>query len=63
MKVRVGFGLGTRTSLHGPEFGVVVDALEDLGFDSLWVSEKIGGEAPDPLPGLRPWPGRRRDRR
>jgi len=48
MKVRVGYGLGTRTRLHGPEFGTVVDALEDHGFDSLWVSEKIGGEAPDP---------------
>ncbi len=49
MKVRIGYGLGTRTRLHGPEFGAVVDALERLGFDSLWLSEKIGGEAPDPL--------------
>lgn len=48
MKVRIGYGLGTRTRLHGPEFGTVVDALEHRGFDSLWVSEKIGGEAPDP---------------
>ncbi len=49
MKVRVGFGLGTRTELHDETYGVVVDALEDLGFDSLWLSEKISGEAPDPL--------------
>ncbi|MFK7917308.1 MAG: LLM class flavin-dependent oxidoreductase [Ilumatobacter sp.] len=49
MKVRVGFGLGTRTNLHGPTYGTVVDALEALGFDSLWLSEKISGEAPDPL--------------
>ena len=49
MKVRVGFGLGTRTNLHDETYGVVVDALEDLGFDSLWLSEKISGEAPDPL--------------
>lgn len=49
MKVRVGFGLGTRTDLHDETYGAVVDALEALGFDSLWLSEKISGEAPDPL--------------
>lgn len=49
MKVRIGFGLGTRTSLHDPTYGLVVDELERLGFDSLWLSERIGGEAPDPL--------------
>jgi probable F420-dependent oxidoreductase len=48
-KVRIGFGLGTSTTLHGPSFGVVVDALERLGFDSLWLSERISGPAPDPL--------------
>lgn len=49
MKVRVGFGLGTRTTLHDERFGHVVDELERLSFDSLWVSERITGEAPDPL--------------
>jgi probable F420-dependent oxidoreductase len=49
MKVRIGFGLGTRTDLHDERFGLVVDELERLGFDSLWLSEKISGEAPDPL--------------
>mgnify|MGYP001405475021 CR=1 FL=1 len=49
MKVRIGFGLGTRTTLNDDGFGVVVDALESLGFDSLWLSERIGGAAPDPL--------------
>lgn len=48
MKVRVGFGLGTRTSLNDGRFGECVDALEELRFDSLWVSERISGEAPDP---------------
>lgn len=48
-KVRIGFGLGTSTSLHGPSYGTVVDALESLGFDSLWLSERISGPAPDPL--------------
>lgn len=49
MKVRIGYGLGTRTTLHDERFGHVVDELEQLGFDSLWVSERIGGDAPDPL--------------
>jgi len=49
VKVRIGFGLGTSTNLHGPSYGSVVDALETLGFDSLWLSERISGEAPDPL--------------
>lgn len=48
-KVRIGVGLGTRTNLHDQTYGTVVDELERLGFDSLWLSEKIGGEAPDPL--------------
>ncbi len=48
-KVRIGFGLGTSTTLHGPSYGTVVDALESLGFDSLWLSERISGPAPDPL--------------
>lgn len=49
MKVRIGFGFGVRTSLNDAGFAEVVDALESLHFDSLWLSERIGGEAPDPL--------------
>ena len=49
MKVRIGIGLGTRTRLHGPELGPVVDTVERLRFDSLWFSERITGEAPDPV--------------
>lgn len=49
MKVRVGFGLGVRTRLNDTGFLDVVDALEDLRYDSLWVSERIGGECPDPV--------------
>jgi probable F420-dependent oxidoreductase len=52
VKVRIGYGFGTRTSLNDGSFGVVVDALESLRFDSLWLSERIGGEAPDPLVGM-----------
>lgn len=49
MKVRIGYGFGVRTRLNDEAFGTVVDALESLRFDSLWLSERIGGEAPDPL--------------
>jgi probable F420-dependent oxidoreductase len=53
MKIRIGYGLGTRTVTNeGDGFGSFVDDLERLGFDSLWLSERIGGEAPDPLIGL-----------
>ncbi len=49
MKVRIGYGLGVRTSLNDGGFATVVDELERLRFDSLWLSERIGGEAPDPI--------------
>ena len=49
VKIRVGYGLGVRTHLNDTGFLEVVDALERLRFDSLWLSERISGEAPDPL--------------
>lgn len=49
MKVRIGYGLGVRTQLNDAKFLKVVDTLEKLRFDSLWLSERLGGEAPDPL--------------
>jgi len=52
LKVRIGFGLGTRTPLDGEPFAELVDALESLRFDSLWLSERATGPAPDPLVGL-----------
>ena len=48
MKVRIGFGLGVRTTLNDERFGRLVDALEVNNFDSLWLSERISGDAPDP---------------
>ena len=53
MKIRVGFGLGTRsfTNDHST-FDPFVDSLEELGFDSLWLSERLGGECPDPIVGI-----------
>ena len=50
--VRIGYAFGTRTHLNDDGFGTVVDALERLGFDSLWLSERIGGAAPAPLVGM-----------
>lgn len=50
MKVRVGYGLGARSTTNDQEgFTTLVDDLERLGFDSLWVSERVSGEAPDPI--------------
>jgi probable F420-dependent oxidoreductase len=61
MKVRIGYGLGTRTRLHDESFGAVVDRLEHHGFDSVWLSEKISGEAPDPLVAMAYAAGRTHD--
>jgi probable F420-dependent oxidoreductase len=53
MKVRVGYGLGVRTpTVDGGRLADLVDALEDLRFDSLWLSERLGGDCPDPMVGL-----------
>jgi probable F420-dependent oxidoreductase len=53
MKVRIGFGLGTRTTANeAGSFGALVDGLEDLRFDSLWLSERLTADAPDPLTAL-----------
>jgi probable F420-dependent oxidoreductase len=50
VKIRIGYGLGTRSVTNdGESFGAFVDDLERLGFDSLWLSERVSGEAPDPL--------------
>ena len=50
MKVRVGFGLGTLgAGGDAGRFAGIVDALEDLRFDSLWVSERATGPTLDPM--------------
>ncbi len=52
MKVRIGFGLGVQGLAHDERFGTLVDGLEACGFDSLWLSERVAGDAPDPVVGL-----------
>jgi probable F420-dependent oxidoreductase len=52
MKVRIGFGLGTQGLRDDGDLARVVDGLERLGFDSLWLSERVTGAAPDPVVAL-----------
>jgi probable F420-dependent oxidoreductase len=53
VKVRIGYGLGIQGLADpGRRFTQLVDALESNGVDSLWLSERVGGPAPDPLIGL-----------
>jgi len=52
MKIRVGYGLGNLRPLAGDKLGAFAEAIEQHGFDSLWLSERISGPAPDPLLGL-----------
>ncbi|HEY3096651.1 MAG TPA: LLM class flavin-dependent oxidoreductase, partial [Acidimicrobiia bacterium] len=52
MKVRIGYGLGNLRPLDGDRLGALAEAIEHHGFDSLWLSERISGPAPDPLLGL-----------
>ncbi|MEM9034750.1 MAG: LLM class flavin-dependent oxidoreductase [Actinomycetota bacterium] len=49
MKVRIGMGLGTRTTLNDERFAPFCQATERVGFDSLWVSERLSGDCPDPV--------------
>lgn len=58
MKVRIGYGLGVRASSDAERFAAFVDALERLRFDSLWLSERITGDCPDPIVGLAVAAGR-----
>ena len=58
MKVRVGFGLGVAANVDAAGCVTLVDDLERLGFDSLWLSERATGPAPDPLVALAVAAGR-----
>lgn len=52
MKVRIGYGLGNIRPLSGDALGALAVGLEANGFDSLWLSERISGPAPDPVVAL-----------
>ena len=49
MKTRIGFGLGNLRPLTGEALGSLAEAMEAHRFDSLWLSERISGPAPDPV--------------
>ena len=51
MKVRIGIGIG-RSTFESDAFGELLDAMTELGFDSLWLSEVLTGGGFDPLVGL-----------
>jgi probable F420-dependent oxidoreductase len=52
VKVRVGYGLGNLRSLSSEHLAALADGLESHGFDSLWLSERISGPAPEPVVAL-----------
>ena len=59
MKVRIAVGLGAGAAVgDAGAFGALVDQLEDRGFDSLWLSERLNGPGPDPLTALAVAAGR-----
>jgi probable F420-dependent oxidoreductase len=49
MKIRIGYGLGNLRPLSGDALGAMAEGLEGNGFDSLWLSERVSGPAPDPV--------------
>ncbi len=57
MKIRIGVGpgIGASASMAGPSadgghgFWSFIDACERIGWDSIWFSERVGGDVLDPL--------------
>ena len=49
MKIRIGIGVA---SLPGDGFTELVDELERLGVDSLWLSEQVSTDAVEPMAGM-----------
>jgi probable F420-dependent oxidoreductase len=52
MKVRIGLGLGTAGLRDDGRFAGLVADLERLGFDSLWLSERLTSPTLDPVVGM-----------
>jgi probable F420-dependent oxidoreductase len=52
VKVRIGVGMGVGASTSASAFSGLVDDLDDLGFDSLWLPEVLTAPTLDPLVGL-----------
>jgi probable F420-dependent oxidoreductase len=52
MKVRIGVGTAAAPALGAPAFARLVDDLDQLGFDSIWLPEVLTAPTFDPLVGL-----------
>lgn len=59
MKVRIGVAAGAGVADDGPAFLELVDALDELGFDSIWVPDVITTPTLDPIAALSVAAGRR----
>src|SRR2546425_6226681 len=51
MKIRIGVGIGGASASTGA-LAELIAGLDDLGFDSLWLSEVLTGPVIDPVVGL-----------
>ena len=52
MKIRIGTILGIDGGTDPVAFAETVTAMEELGFDSLWLAELTSRATPDPIVGL-----------
>ena len=52
MKVRIGIGMGVTTGGTDASFARIIDDLDELGFDSVWLPEVLTAATLDPLVGL-----------
>jgi probable F420-dependent oxidoreductase len=52
VKVRIGIGMGVTTGRTDASFAGIVDDLDELGFDSVWLPEVLTAPTLDPLVGL-----------
>lgn len=52
MKVRIGVGMGASSATEAPGFAALVDDLDELGFDSIWMPEVLTAPTLDPLAAL-----------
>ena len=59
MKVRIGVAAGAGVASDPGEFLTLVDALDDLGYDSLWVPDIVAAPTLDPIAALSVAAGRR----
>ena len=51
MKIRIGVGpgVGGAAGMGAEQFNGLIDACERIGWDSIWFSERVGGDILDPL--------------